>query len=267
MKWMKKYWYYLKSLIDIMLNLRNWPLFFWLFLVKSKPGEFLVSIRKPPIRMAVRSAMDIWAVKETVVDAFYTRYGMPIQDHWRIIDIGAGIGDFCVYAAYGRPKAAIYAYEPFSESYRLLLKNLRLNAVDNVKAYQQAVWSSDVLLTLDVSSGEPLQITSNGMDRVSKHKDVITVQARSLASIMKEHNLENVNLVKLDCEGAEYEILLQTPAIVLAKIDRIIMEYHDLDSSANHQTLILFLEKAGFDVSRYDNFVHNKIGYLFACRE
>lgn len=123
------------------------------------------------------------------------------------------------------------------------------------------------MLTLDVSAGEPLQITSKGLDDVSEHKDVIAVQARSLASIMKEHNFEKVDLVKLDCEGAEYEILLQTPALVLAKIDRIIMEYHDLGSNFNHHTLISFLKKAGFNVSRHDNFVHNKIGYLFASRD
>ena len=58
----------------------------------------------------VRSAMDVWSVKETFVDQFYTRYGAPVEGGpW----ISAGIGDYSLYAAHGNRSGVIYAYEPF----------------------------------------------------------------------------------------------------------------------------------------------------------
>ena len=53
----------------------------------------------------------------------------------------------------------------------------------------------------------------------------------------------------------------------LSKVDRIIMEYHDLDEARNHLTLGASLLDAGYRVFVWENIVHDDIGYLFATRE
>jgi len=92
------------------------------------------------------------------------------------------------------------------------------------------------------------------------------VPALPLEAVLAAHNLGKVDLLKLDCEGAEYEILIGGSFSVLAKIDRIIMEYHDLDASHNHHRLISFLQDGGYHVSHHKNLVHDNLGYLYAFR-
>jgi len=195
-----------------------------------------------------------------------TRYGVSIQDGWTVVDIGAGIGDFSIYAAYDKPNTTIYAYEPFFDSYELFIKNLQLNNIENVNPFQIAVWSTDGELILDASSGEPLQITSRKIDGTSEQGKRDFVQAISLLSILETHAVEKVDLIKMDCEGAEYEVLMKVLPGTFDKIERIIMEYHNLDSDRNYKRLIPFLEDQGYHVRRYKNAVHDHIGFLYAAK-
>lgn len=265
MKILKKLSYYAYSILEIILNFKNWLVLMPLLLGKKTGGEHVVRLRQPPVRMLVRSGMDIWAVKETFLDSFYTRYGVDIQNGWTVIDIGAAFGDFSIFAAYGNPKTIIYAFEPFPESYGLLIKNLTLNAIDNVIAFQKAVWCRDGDLSLDLVDGEPLKVVSKDADTTFEKDDTMVIEALTLACFLDEKGLEKVDLLKLDVEGAEYEILMEAPA-ALSKIERIIMEYHDIDSKKNHQHLVSFLEGKGFSVNWYQNVVHDEIGYLYAER-
>lgn len=263
---LKKLAYYAYSLLEIIFHVKNWPFVMLLLFRKSASGEHLVKLRRPPVRMTVRGAMDVWAVKETFLDAFYTRYGTPIQDGWTVVDIGAGIGDFCIYSAYGNPNTVIYAFEPFSESYHLLIKNLVQNAVENVIAFQEAVWSQGGRLVLDLSEGEPLKIASRKTPLTDENKEAVTVEALALQTVMERLGINIVDLLKLDCEGAEYEILMEASSITLSKIKRIIMEYHDVDDVHHHGQLIPFLESEGYQVAWHKNVVHDDIGYLYAER-
>lgn len=266
MKWVKKWAYYGYSLLEIIFNFKNWPSILSLFLRTSPGGEHVVSLRQPPVRMMVRSKMDIWSVKETFLDGFYDRYGTQVQNGWIVIDIGAAIGDYSIHTAFGRPRTVIYAFEPYPESYQLLLKNLTLNAIDNVFAFQEAVWSQSGRLALNLIEEEPLKIASQSPSEMAETNDVMMVEAVTLEQVLERQALVKVDLLKLDCEGAEYEILMKAPAKTLAKIQRIVMEYHDVNEAHEHRHLIPFLESAGYRVSWHRNIVHQDIGYLYASR-
>jgi len=266
MKLVKVIGYYAYSALEIILNIKNWFLLIPLFLRTANQSRQIVKLRRPPVNLRVRSAMDVWSIKETFLDAFYTRYGVPVQDGWTVIDIGAAIGDFSIYAAFDHPNAIIYAFEPFPESYQLLIKNLTLNAISNVIAFQQAIWRQQGALMLDLAGGEPLQIASKETGSASEPKGTLSVEARTLTSVIEEYDIRVVDLLKLDCEGAEYAILLNTSHETLAKIPRIVMEYHDVDEAHTHKDLIRFFEGEGYRVTWHTNVVHDHIGYLFAER-
>jgi FkbM family methyltransferase len=234
---------------------------------KSHQGDYQVRLRRLSVRLDIRGAMDLWAVKETFLDAFYTRFGVPVEDGWNVVDIGAGLGDFAILAADAGPGVRVYAYEPFPESYQLLVRNLTLNAISNVTAFQQAIWRKAGTLALDLSGGEPLQIASREKGgEAAGAAETVEVQALTLGDVFESQGLTRIDLLKLDCEGAEYPILMASPPEVLDRIDRIVMEYHDLDEEFNHFRLTAFLEAAGFRVSWRKNIVHDNIGYLFADR-
>jgi FkbM family methyltransferase len=266
MKWLKALGYYLQSLFLMVFQVHNWLTLLPLFLRKPNGRESMLRLKHPPVVMWVRSAMDAWSVKETFLDAFYTRYGIPVENGWKVVDIGAGIGDFAVYAAWSRPQTVVLAFEPFPGSYRLLAKNLSANHLTNVEIFPMAVWGSGGDLLLDLSSGEPLQIASIASTNGDARSAKIAVPAVTLQSLVDQHQLDCIDLLKLDCEGAEYEILMKTPASILKKIERIIMEYHDLNETANHKVLSAFLESQGYRVRLTHNFVHEEIGYLYAQR-
>ena len=180
MRSFKRIGYYIYSLIEMLLNFKNWLALWSIFLERRLPKPRVVSLRKPPVKIKVRGRMDVWSVKETFLDEFYTRHGFPINDGWKILDIGAGIGDFSLYAAYSRPNALVYAIEPFAESYQILIQNITLNALDNVLAYPQALWRESGFLALDLSVGEPLQIISRGIDEKLGMNGMQSVDASSL---------------------------------------------------------------------------------------
>lgn len=258
--------YYLKSILEMLVHFKNWVILWPVFFKKGAQGVHIVHVRRPPVRIKVRGRMDVWAVKETFLDRFYTRHGVEVEDGWTIMDVGAGMGDFSIYAAYGRPNAVVYAYEPFIESYQLLIQNITLNAIDNVIAFQRALWGESGLLALDLSGGEPLQIISQGVDASLANQGKVTVKALSLQDCLEGQGIERVDLMKLDCEGAEYEILLQASRQTLEKIERLVMEYHDIGEDHNHQILTRFLEDEGYSVICVENLVHEDLGYLYATR-
>jgi FkbM family methyltransferase len=261
--------YYSYSIFELLAGVKNWPMLIPVFLRRPAKDNRILKFRKSDVKMGVRGAMDVWSVKETFLDGFYRRYGVPIQDDWTVIDIGAGIGDFSIDAAFGRPNTWVYAFEPFPDSFDYLKKNLALNEVKNVEAFQEAIWSKPGHLVLDVSGGEPLQIASQETKEIEGEppKDAVEVPAVTLAFVISRHGLAQVDLLKLDCEGAEYEILMTARKETLDRIHRIVMEYHDLDEKYQHQTLIAYLERKGYRVSWVQNVVHDDIGYLYAERQ
>ena len=222
-------------------------------------------MRRTGLCFNVRSPMDVWSIKETFLDRFYERYGGKIGEVWTIIDIGAGLGDFTVFAAHGHPTSQVFAFEPFQESFDLLKQNLRLNRVENVQAFQTAVAGQTGQMVLDLTSGEPLQIQSSGAHASQQPAgNKCLVESVSLAEVLESHGLKQCDLLKLDCEGAEYEILFNASEAALRRIQRIIMEYHDGVTEYDHRQMQSFLESKGFEVKVYTNFVHHDLGYLYA---
>ena len=259
--------YYIGSLFRIIFYFKRWPSVLYSLFCPDKKKTKIVGLRRPLLEFISRGGMDIWSIKETLLDSFYTRYGVQIKDGWHVLDVGAGIGDFSLQAAYGNPNTKVYAYEPFPESYQLLYKNIKLNGFDNIQPVNAALWGTEGTLKLDTSSGEPLQIMSLDSRDEKDIQGVVEVNAISMGGVFYQLGIENFDIVKLDCEGAEYEILMNTSAAIFKKIDRIIMEYHDIDENYHHQKLASFLKEMGYQVFCYDNFVHQDIGYLYAQRQ
>lgn len=138
-----------------------------------------------------------------------------------VVDVGANIGIFSLYAV-NRKAARVYAYEPNTESYQYLLKNIQANYLqESIFSYQAAVTSLDgAFVKFPTKASMYNAIITD--DDLADYEMVPTV---SLPTILD--HLDRVDLLKLDCEGAEYDILLNSrKKAELSKVTFIRLEYH-----------------------------------------
>jgi FkbM family methyltransferase len=184
---------------------------------------------------AIAAINDVWARK------VYTRRGDDIQKTSTIIDIGAHIGSFSIFAATRAMQVKVYSYEPSEKNFHFLSENIKANKLVNIKAFQLAISSRRGKVRLymnEKSSGNSIYKSGCSFDEVN---------SITLEDILGNNMIDSCDLLKIDCEGAEYEILLGAPKIILRKIRNIALEYHEIPAY-NIDDLKNYLENSGFEV-------------------
>ena len=252
--------YYTTSLLTLLRYVENWYML-PLLVVYKRP--MIIGLRTG-YKFKVRSLMDVWIVKETCLDRDYESNSVWIKDGWTVVDIGAGIGDFAILVAKEHPSCRVYAFEPFPESFCLLQENLRLNMVDNVMAFQVAVGSKTGKMLL-ATIGEAVQHTTTPC-AAPAGTTVIEVQGLSLDELFQSNGIERCDFLKMDCEGCEFEVLLNSSPGTLEKINHICLEYHNGVTEFSHMNLVNHLQRSGFRVKITANPVHSHLGFLYARR-
>ncbi len=179
------------------------------------------------------------------------------------IDIGANIGFFTIKAARSARQGRVLAYEPCSLHFPLLAENVRHNQMANVLLANEAVWrANETLEFLYSNNSEPMDTSLFAMGGDRKE----TVKAVSLEEVFRRYAIERCDFPKMDCEGAEYDILYNTPDHVLKLIKRIVMEWHNLDSVQSPDNLAQFLIEKGFTLAGEHTWT-GTTGYLYAYRQ
>ena len=155
-----------------------------------------------------------------------------------IVDVGAHIGAFA-RLCHDRGSRAIYCYEPDDSNFRLLTRNV--GSLPGVHLLQAAVWRSDMsegdeepVLSLsgpaDDNTGAPSVVAEGRMvDYATQRVGELSPAARRVTAVGLDELLlkhEQVRLLKLDCEGSEFPIVLTSRH--LHKARRIVGEVHEL---------------------------------------
>ena len=253
--------YYLSSLPTLVGNIQSWGALFRLLLLKR---PVVMKFRRG-LTVKVRSLMDIWIVKETCLDRDYEVNGVEIEDGWQVIDIGAGLGDFVLSVAHSRPNCQIWAFEPFPESFQLLEENVALNRLQLVFVRQTAVSGQTGSMKMALTGAAVQHITYDAETAVVQHTaPTIEVKSQSLEDLFLQENLTHCDFLKIDCEGGEFDILLNASPQTLSKIRHICLEYHDNATAHTHSELKTFLEANNFAVQLTPNPVHHYLGLLYA---
>lgn len=231
-------------MLKIIRHVRNWPSFFLAhFLQQRRP---LVLQLRRGVKLLVRPVdADATMVMESWGYQVYTPRPLRIPNDGIVFDVGAHIGSFSSYAAARAPQGKVFAFEPFPPNFRMLQKNMLMNHFDQVTLQQTAIAAKKGTQTLHLYDG-PHTGSSSLYHRNSDR--TITIHATTIPDVMREHRLERIDLLKLDCEGAEYEILFSLPDNTLKKIRQITMEYHDAINEHRHPELLEFLKNKGFKV-------------------
>ena len=254
--------YYLSSIPTLIQGFENWPMFVAAVLGWNRRRPFVMRLRGGGLRFEVRSALDAWIVKETCLDRDYERMSVDLQDGWTVVDIGAGLGDFAVHAAAGRPNSRVFAFEPSPESFALLQRNIALNGTRNVAAYPTAVSGGAGDVMLDTREKE--------LARRGSRADTdggMRVPTTTLDHVFSDLSIQDCNYLKIDTEGAEYSILFDASPSTLERIQHVCLEFHERASAFGRTDLVAFFRGHGFETAVRENPVHPDTGLLYArCR-
>jgi FkbM family methyltransferase len=204
-------------------------------------------------------------LNHVVRDREYHPPGYEIGPADTVIDVGANIGGFAVSASRAAPDGWVYAFEPEPDNFTLLEHNLDRNRCHNVSTVRSAVTDAAGLVTLSVNADN-----SGGH---SLHRDhggpSVTVPAVTLQQIFDEYHITRCDYLKVDCEGAEYDILHGLPERYFSRIRRLVLEYHGepAEKRARADDLVDHLRGVGFRIDQYTDIVGSRGGLVFATRE
>jgi FkbM family methyltransferase len=160
-----------------------------------------------------------------VIEVFLREEYGQVADGAFVVDIGASTGVFSVYALTSAPQVSLLAYEPFPESYQLLVANIAANGCEaRAQCRNLAVAGEPGRRALHVR-GTAFHFPT--LLHAAREPDgtSLEVACASLEEICREC-ARPIDLLKMDCEGSEYEILYRAPERCLTGIREIRMEYH-----------------------------------------
>ena len=204
----------------------------------KKNDMLTVSLSSKFIRSSVR-LFGIIQNTDTILafsDNDGTYENLPLKDK-TIIDIGACTGDTSIYFALKGAKKII-AVEPFPNNFKILKKNITENKFDELII---PILGACGYLKKEISINPNLH---DGMRSIlHEFSDGIKISTITLQDIIKDFDVSNA-ILKLDCEGCEYETILNSSSEILQTFTDIQIEYHN-----GYKNLEKKLLSVGFQVS------------------
>ena len=153
-------------------------------------------LKGPKIKFVFDRLEDLIEIKEIIIDREYHKLIGSISKKDRVIvDIGGGMGDFAILTAVEHPWTKIWSFEPDTKRFLLLKKNCENNSVKNVFALQEAATNLELV-------------------------------SRMIGS--------KIDVLKIDCEGCEFDIIRSATNKLLKGIRVIVMEYHSWAGDVNN---------------------------------
>lgn len=217
---------------------------------KSKAkGEQLTSLKLPEYEHEIW-----WRIQTTDLNTLYeificNEYNIPFNGRPKnIIDGGGNVGYSAVYFANKYPDANIFVIEPEKQNFELLCKNNK--HFKNVVPINAALWNKTSELTVvDSGCGEWGFMTQETASDTAK--EVNRIQSITINDIMKQNNWKQIDILKIDIEGAEKE-LFEDNCDWLKSVRMVIIELHDRKKAGTAQAFFSTLTKVGisydFDV-------------------
>lgn len=178
---------------------------------------------------------------------FHRAYRVKPSDRF-ILDAGANIGLFMLYAARSAPASKIYCIEPFPSTFDRLGEVVRDNNLsDRAACFNIALTGNTGNFVMRCTSrpSQRRQVFSTDATGVSS----VAISGITLGNWMEHEQIAELDLMKMDIEGSEYEVLLSTPAAILKRIRRIVLEYHNNSPQYNKNHLREHLQTANFRIT------------------
>jgi FkbM family methyltransferase len=152
-----------------------------------------------------------------------------------VIDVGAHIGKYTILASKMVGSAGkVIAIEAHPANYDILNKNIVLNKLSNVVTLNYAVHSKEDIVKLYEAApaheeGFTIYNTIMSDRETVNNQKYIEVKANTLDSLMLANGINQVNWIKVDVEGAEFEVLKGSTSVLSSSKDiSILLEVHNV---------------------------------------
>ncbi|MET8582263.1 amino acid adenylation domain-containing protein [Streptomyces collinus] len=250
-----------------------------------------------------RSETD-FVYEEIFTNLEYLRNGVTLRDGDCIVDVGANIGLFTLFAGLRCPGARIYAFEPIPPVFDSLRRNVALHGLDatvfdcglaaEAKEETFTFYRHNTVISSSRTTAEQAhemvrsylrnqeELTHDGavagdelvdalVDEVVDARldsEQFTCRLRTLSEIIAEQGIDRIDLLKVDVENAEYEVLKGIHWRDWPKIRQLVVELHDIDGQL--EKVETLLRALGYRVvSEQDNrLLRNTTLYnVYAVRE
>jgi FkbM family methyltransferase len=222
---------------------------FWVALVlKLVPGvwPFTIQLRlRQGGVVAVKEFMTLYIYKEIFVDGCYDLFVAKSPAPF-IIDVGANTGLFTIRMKQLYPNSKIAGYEPLPSNFLQLKRSIELSRLDNVEIFMQGVGGTPRIEKLYI---HPKNVGGHSMfPAYAESSKYIEIQLIDVQGLLLSTNGAICNLLKLDCEGAEFEIISSIREDTAARIENIVFEA--TPSLYDVSQLITHLEKLGYRLTK-----------------
>ncbi|MDP9698979.1 MULTISPECIES: FkbM family methyltransferase [Paenibacillus] len=196
--------------------------------------------------------------EDIFVKQSYLSNGIELRDGDCVFDIGANIGLFSLFALQRNKGITVYAFEPSPLTYKALQKNLNAYK-DQVHLFECGISNkegsgtfthyihSSGMSTFHPNEDQEMESLRNIITNATNVKEdkehlvalsvndrlqseIFTCEIRTMASVLGEHPIKIIDLLKIDAQKSEWEILRGIPDEAWPKIRQVVMEIHDLNN-------------------------------------
>ncbi len=243
--------------LNLIRNVVNWQTYISFKLGLNKENPLLLTLKPTPIKIKMTHAM-----KPLFSEIFMTQVYEPAlnsikADQPVIIDVGGNMGYFALYSFLRKPKAQVFSFEPVPRNFACLKENKAAHPDFDWSLYNTAVSNEtgehDFFYDEEYSpEGVDVSASLFSSDRITtvntSHKR-IKVPVLNLSEWMKENSINHCDLLKLDCEGAEYNIIYSMPDEHFQNIRYIVGDVHKMSgANENIDALADFLRSKNYEV-------------------
>ncbi len=210
----------------------------------------------------VNEPISLWVLGEVFVSQDYKP---DLKSAKIILDIGAHIGISTLYFNILFPQVKIFSYEPSSVNFKYLNRNIKINKLENIKPFRIAVSNvhdRKLKLLKSINSMTLSTVKANAKtDCMYEY-----VNATNIKNIIRSNHIKKVDIVKIDCEGEEYNILLNLDRTTFNKIESFIIEYHN-HPQYNYSHIIEVLKKNRYFTYLNKSPFFNNTGVIHAYKK
>ncbi len=228
--------------------------------ISTKNNEYHIQI--DGVRFKITGHFDIYVIYE-VYELLMYNFTIPSKKKNIIIDIGMNVGTASLYFASLEQNHHIYSYEPILDIHNRALENFDLNPQlkNKIKPYSWGLGKKDGSMNFQFHAEHHGNTAREGFHMEKGVENIISSKIKNAETIIHEiserHSEMNI-IVKIDCEGMEFDIFESFISPLPKNIKLFMMEWH----FKNPSPIISTLEKNGFSTIRSGT----EIGMLYALK-
>ncbi|HST29885.1 MAG TPA: FkbM family methyltransferase [Chthoniobacterales bacterium] len=142
-----------------------------------------------------------------------------------IVDIGSNIGSSIIYFHHRFPGAKIFGFEPHPDTFDVLQKNV--GNLTGVSVFNYALGATEERIDVPADKVHFGGFKIRGRFKVRGPAETVACQVRRLDDVLRENEVSQIDLIKIDCEGAEADVFSTLPDEILNNCQWIVGELHD----------------------------------------